>query len=348
MAALARQYFAAVGQPIAGVFEGDQDAPRQARIAVCVVTAPYVPIERALAARGFTDVWPGYDVMDLYVGRGHPLENGWYAPVLTPGDMARIAEVMSGWHDEVSRAHYLSFLAWRVLRQEWTFENVSAPVLADQHFIPEVCAALGPDEVFLDGGACGGVTALKFSDAVDGRFVTNGRFSMIHAVEPDPTNQFPYLGHRVRLHRIALSDVNGEAPFYGGFGVASRLARDTLSAQPLSAPLMRSTMSACPGFVDTVPTKRIDDLGVAPTFIKLHLEGGELAALRGATHTLQTRRPIVAANVDHNADGLWLTAAHLMATLDEYRFMFRNHVWCAAGSVLYAIPEERVKNGDAA
>lgn len=337
MGTLARQYFAAVGQPVAGVFEHGQDAPRDARIAVCVVTAPYVPIERVLHARGFTDVWPGYDEMDLFAGRGHPLENGWYAPPLTPSDMARIAEVMSGWHDDVSRAHYLQFLAWRTIREEWTFECAPAPVLADQHFIPEVSAALGSGEVFLDGGACCGVTV----PAMD------GRLAAIDAVDPDPTNQFPYFGSYVRHHRVALSDTDGDAPFYGGFGAASRLARDTLSAEPLSAPLIRPTMSACPGFVDTVPTRRIDDLGVVPTFVKLHLEGGELPALRGAVRTLQTFRPIVAANVDHNADGLWRTAAHLMGTLDEYRFMFRNHVWCAAGSVLYAIPEERMKRGGA-
>lgn len=320
MAALARQFFIAVGQPIAGVFEGDEDAPRDARVAVCIVTAPYVPIEQGLRARGFTDVWPGYDVMDLYAGRGHPLENGWYAEPLTDVTMARIAAVMSGWHDEASRAHYLQFLAWRCLREEWAFDCALAPVLADQHFIPEVCAALGLDEVFLDGGACTGVTALKFCDALGGRL-----FAAIEAVEPNQADRFSFIGNsdRLRLHRVALSDANGTAPFYGGFGAASRLGA---------------------GGCDRVPTTKIDDLGVAPTFLKLHLEGGELAALRGAARTLQTYRPIVAANIDHNADGLWQTAAHLMGTLDEYRFMFRNHTWCAAGSVLYAIPKERARD----
>ena len=43
----------------------------------------------------------------------------------------------------------------------------------------------------------------------------------------------------------------------------------------------------------------------------------------------------------HNADGIWRTASWLMRELDDYRFLFRNHCWWAAGAVVYAIPRER-------
>jgi hypothetical protein len=82
-------------------------------------------------------------------------------------------------------------------------------------------------------------------------------------------------------------------------------------------------------------------LQLAPTFIKLHLEGGELAALRGARETLLAHRPIVAATVYHNADGMWRTPLWLMQTLPDYRFLFRLDAWCGTGGVLYAIPNER-------
>lgn len=40
------------------------------------------------------------------------------------------------------------------------------------------------------------------------------------------------------------------------------------------------------------------------SFIKLHLEGGELDALKGGQQSLTRRRPIVVATVYHNDDGI--------------------------------------------
>jgi hypothetical protein len=42
----------------------------------------------------------------------------------------------------------------------------------------------------------------------------------------------------------------------------------------------------------------------------------------------------------HKAVGLWRTAGWLMRELADYRFLFRNHCWCGAGAVVYAIPRE--------
>jgi hypothetical protein len=73
----------------------------------------------------------------------------------------------------------------------------------------------------------------------------------------------------------------------------------------------------------------------------LHLEGAELAALKGAKQTLVACRPIVAVTVYHNEHGIWKTADWLMETLADYRFVFRNHSWCGTGAVIYAIPNEK-------
>ena len=80
---------------------------------------------------------------------------------------------------------------------------------------------------------------------------------------------------------------------------------------------------------------------MAPTFVKLHLEGGELTALKGGRQTLIANRPLIAATVYHNDDGIWKTAHWLMETLADYRFLFRLHSWCGTGAVVYAIPNKR-------
>jgi hypothetical protein len=90
-----------------------------------------------------------------------------------------------------------------------------------------------------------------------------------------------------------------------------------------------------------VMRRRLDALHLAPSFLKLHLEGAELAALRGARDTLVKHRPLVAATVYHNEDGIWRTPLWLMQTLPHYRFLFRAHSWCGTGAVIYAIPQER-------
>jgi hypothetical protein len=90
-----------------------------------------------------------------------------------------------------------------------------------------------------------------------------------------------------------------------------------------------------------VTIRPLDALGLSPTFVKLHLEGAELGALKGARQTLVAGRPLVVATVYHNDDGIWKTARWLMETLTGFRFLFRLHSWCGTGAVIYAIPNER-------
>jgi hypothetical protein len=131
----------------------------------------------------------------------------------------------------------------------------------------------------------------------------------------------PWLAdRRVAVLNCALAAVEGEALFHDGLGYASQLAET--------------------GEI-RVTTHPLDALGLSPSFIKLHLEGGELAALMGGRQTLLANRPVVTATIYHNADGIWRTPLWLMETLPDYRFLFRLHSWCGTGAVLYAIPNER-------
>jgi FkbM family methyltransferase len=305
----------AVGHEPAGIFErGDPIPDADARVAVSVVTSPYVEIERSLTARGCSDVVPFYDLAESMRGQ-HPLSNGWFAEPLTATDQEHIEDVFVGWDDDVSRAHYLQFIAWRRLREEWTFEH--APISTERYFIPEVAAVLRERETFLDGGAHHGIVSLALAKMI--------RKLRVIAVEPDTANR-AVLCERLRgLPRstvldCALASEDGTAAFSEGYGFASKLSA-LGHAQ--------------------VGSRSIDSLDVEPTFIKLHLEGGEFDALLGGRETLRTYRPIVSVTVYHNGDGLWRTADWLMRELNDYRFLFRNHCWCGAGAVVYAIPQER-------
>ncbi len=308
---LAREFFCYVGVEVAGWFEQDEPAPLDAQVAVCIVRdSSYGAIERRLFERGFRDIVPFYDLADSVRGN-HPLENGWIARP-TRADFEGIGRVMGCWEGLVSLAHYLNFLAWRILREEWIFDDIN--ITKDNlFFIPEVVNVLHDHEMFLDGGAHHGEISERFS-----KLAPNAR---IVAVEPDDRNRAKFSRHHSwRVHDYALSDLDDFAKFAEGFGLCSKLTPD--------------------GNVQKM-AYRIDSIGISPTFIKLHLEGGDLAALRGAEKTLVRCRPIVAVRVDHNSDGLWKTADYLMNLLPDYRFLFRNHCWCGSAAVVYAIPCER-------
>lgn len=293
------------------------------RLAVSVVTSPYVPIEHFLSDLGFRDIVPFYDLAESF-RHLHPLSNGWFAPQFSQEDQRRTVEVLSRWNDDKSRAHHLQFLAWRRLREEWSFEL--APLLpSDRYFIPEVTSVLRSDEVLIDAGAHHGHVTKAFVQK------TSGAFGAIVAIEPDPSNRALLQDNlkswlpddpRVTVYDFALADVEGEALFRADLGYASQLS-DT-------------------GHV-RVGVRCLDGVRLSPTFVKLHLEGAELLALTGARDTLLSSRPIVAATVYHNADGIWKTALWLMQTLPNYSFLFRLDSWCGTGAIIYAIPSERCR-----
>lgn len=292
---------------------------REMLLAVCIANAPYVPLRDELAAQGWRNIIPFYDMTELY-RHLHPLANGWIAPPLEQQDIEELSKILTAWDDNLSRAHHLQFLAWRRLREEWTFAE--APVTTqNRYFIPEVMRSVNVNDHFVDVGAYDGRVSLRFCH------LTGGRCRSICAIEPDH-NAFSVLARSLcefckqndvslRLVPKAVGESDTIEAFACGFGYASKLWADGRS---------------------TVSVTTIDNLHLDATFIKLHLEGNELSALRGATQTLRRCQPIIAVTVYHNSQGMWETPVWLMENLPNYRFMFRLHSWLGTGAVVYGIP----------
>jgi FkbM family methyltransferase len=291
-------------------------------IAVSIVGQPYVPIQNQLVKYGYKKITPFYDLAEAFGKDKHPLSNGWFAPILLGVDYTNTCNVITAWSDATSRAHHLQFIAWRRTREEWSFED--APIdTHNRYFIPEVVKTLHDHEVFVDVGAYHGNVSMDFINLVD------NKFKQIIAIEPDSISRALLEWNlredpRVTIHDFAVTKDHGVELFHNGLGYASQIART--------------------GKLH-VTTKPLDSLRLAPTFIKMHLEGGEYPALRGARYTLFLHRPIVAVTVYHNMDGFWKTPLWLMDHLADYKFYFRLHSWCGTGAVVYAIPNERVPNG---
>jgi FkbM family methyltransferase len=292
-------------------------------LAVSVCTIPYSDLFAVLIGHGWEDVVPFYDIAQEY-RNAHPLNNGWFTGVLSEQDIYGIERVIRRWDDDISRAHHLQFMAWHSFREDWVFEG--APVTThNRYFIPEVRAVLHDHETFLDVGAHHGEVTIKFLETVD------HQFKAIWVIEPDIINlrdlyaefNFKLIGedvNKINVLTCAVGETSGRQGFFEGIDYSSQF----------------SELGQC-----EIEVKTIDDFGLSPTFIKFHLEGHELSALKGSLRTIKDHRPIIAATTYHNYLGLWQVPVWLMANLSDYTFLLRLHSWCGTGSVIYAIPIER-------
>jgi len=143
-----------------------------------------------------------------------------------------------------------------------------------------------PGDVVLDVGAFAGIYAVLAArwSAPGGRVI---------AFEPTPSSaalarrHFAYNGtgsDRVRLVEAAVSDRGGRG--------ALHLYDDT--AMPYVNSLAAAVDTDAPPVVRDVAVVTIDDvcrdLGIAPTVIRMDVQGAEIAALRGARETIHAAR----------------------------------------------------------
>lgn len=302
-----------------------QEVPEQikssALLAVSVVTSPVLPILEYLQSQGWARCKPFYDVAESF-RPAHPLSNGWFAQPLSAADLDAVGACLDGWKDDLSRGHHLMFLAWRLARQEWRFDGVSVDN-SNRFFIAEIRDAMRQGDLFLDGGAHHGSVSEAF-------LAVSGPDNHLVAFEPDAANADRFadwcanqpgpVRERIDLRRVALDALSRKRQFHGGLGYMSQLTEH--GQEP-------------------IVTDTIDAAGLEPGFVKLHLEGGELDALKGGLATLTRSRPILAVTVYHNADGMWQTAHWMRENLTDYALLMRTHSWCGTGAVIYAIPDER-------
>jgi FkbM family methyltransferase len=295
---------------------------KEVLLVICVVTSSYIEITEQLYLGGWTDIIPFYDIAEAYRDR-HPLSNGWFATPFSANDIEHIEWVLERWADDVSRAHHLQFIAWRRLREEWLFAD--APInTKNRFFIPEILSVLTKQESFVDIGAYVGSVSQHFIEVVD------GCFQKIWLIEPDSTSLLGLektlsqlsiaIRDRITVIPVAVGSQGGERNFFQGLGYASQCSE--LGQRKLMV-------------------RKIDSLNLSPTFMKFHLEGAELDALKGAYNTISQYRPIIAVTSYHNHEGLWMLPQWLMNNLPNYRFYMRLHSWCGTGAVVYALSKKR-------
>jgi FkbM family methyltransferase len=177
--------------------------------------------------------------------------------------------------------------------------------------------------VFVDCGAYTGDTIASFIRQCP-------RFERIIAFEPDPSNYAElekYVGtlevrDRIAVHPRAVAARCEVLRFSDRGDMTSRIA--TEGTEVMATSLDAALSEVC------------------PTFIKLDVEGAEVAVLDGARETLRRTRPVLAIALEHNSHDLWRLPLKVASLVDNYAFHFRHHSEQGFDLVCYAIPAERV------
>jgi FkbM family methyltransferase len=230
----------------------------------------------------------------------------------------------------------LEFLGWQGDR--FDLAPLGVPIRLDAHPLnitallleqyrspehPEVGARAG-DRV-IDGGGCWGDTALHLAHLV-------GPQGSVRTFEFEDANLRrlranlalnPELAARIDVDERALWSVSGEQLQIEPFGPASTVT-DATAEGGLSVASASVDALVVSGAVD-----RVD-------FLKLDIEGAELAALRGARETLLRDRPRLAIALYHRPED-WVTIPSFLDGLGvSYRFSLGHFSVHAEETVLFA------------
>ncbi len=93
----------------------------------------------------------------------------------------------------------------------------------------------------------------------------------------------------------------------------------------------------------SIETDTIDAVlnGGAATFIKMDVEGSELASLRGAENTIKNHKPTLAICIYHKKEDLWEIQRYIRELVPEYWFYIRAYEDTVIELVLYAVLNEK-------
>ncbi len=176
-----------------------------------------------------------------------------------------------------------------------------------------VATVLDPGEVFWDVGANVGyfslVAAARVGDSGQVLAFEPGAAALARLTENVSLNPVKH----IRIYNLAVADRNGEATLYRAEGIADS-----------SASLFAAAAGAAAG--ETCATVALDsllkrDTLTPPEFIKLDVEGAELAALKGAAAILAAARPLLLVEMeDRNLRAAGVSKAAIQAFLKEYGY----------------------------
>ena len=173
------------------------------------------------------------------------------------------------------------------------------------------------NEYFVDVGALDGETTKYFLEHFKNGYA--------YVFEPNP--------EQYKITKKNLSDYkNAECIQYGLYDENTTLNFALCETDAGSA-------SVCKNGSLSIEVRKLDDIlkDKPVTFIKMDIEGSELAALKGAENIIRTQKPKLAICVYHKPEDMWEIPSLLLEYCPDYKFYLRHYSITNTETVLYAI-----------
>lgn len=263
------------------------------------------------------------DLMDILPGWEGP--HYWAAPrAFLERQRESLARALSRFDEPQSRQAFTEALKERL----WGPEAPRSRPTMDDQYAPMSLPPLGEPLRVIDCGAFNGDSLLKIA--------RRESIEAIAAFEPDPDQQSA-------LRRASESLAPNPLIFQAG-----AWSRDcSLRFEPIGpgsgsfiefgSPEERT----CPAFAIDSLIER-GEIPFAPNFIKMDIEGAELAALLGAERAIRAHRPALALSAYHHPQDLWALSDWIAGLDLGYRFYLRSHGHNGFDLVLYARPSPSI------
>lgn len=188
---------------------------------------------------------------------------------------------------------------------------------------------------FLDCGAENGSNSLTFAEWYQ------GDYSRIYAFEPDSSNYIRCKSvlenagvQNVVVHNCGLLDRDSFVKFWEDSSSSSYICAED---ENQATYMQKVGTIKWTEKIKVIETSRIDDVVGKDIvgFIKMDIEGSELAALRGGCETIKRDKPLLALSVYHKPGDVMELMEYCKRLVPEYNFWLRQYA-AIDETVLYA------------
>lgn len=236
-------------------------------------------------------------------------------------DIERLFNLMA---NEQSRNDLAAYIKGRSL------PSIGYHRIADfkEYYHPECKVSAG--DVVIDAGLLDGMTSVEFGKAAGPTGIVYGFEPSPHAWDKIESNFAKHPDLSLNLVKEGVWSEDGEVKFVG-----TRIVDDLTALSPQEAqqvvPVKVGTIDR---FIADKPVEKLD-------FLKMDVEGAEMAALSGSVETIKKHRPKLAICVYHKLNDIFDIPFFLDDLDCGYRFYFATHSIGATSVVLYATPDRR-------
>jgi FkbM family methyltransferase len=228
--------------------------------------------------------------------------------------------------DDLSKLTVLAWLRKTLCR---TCMDVASPC---EKYYEAGLIELGEREVFVDGGAYAGESAVDFIRNIES---AKGGYARVWSFEPDAAGYARTAGALSRYPNVTvvpkgLWSHDARLPFFEDVGMGSSF---------VCIPEIGVGGSMAQG----VPVTSLDAVfgglpdAELPTFIKMDIEGAEREALLGGARTIARAKPKLAICAYHKPEDLYALPQTIMRIRGDYRFALRQHEPEMHEIILYAV-----------